>query len=105
MEPLPVSCIILPMETNVERKHRNQEMNRLLGRRLTSMRIANKVRQEEVADAMGFMRPLVSKIESGKRALDAVEIPAYAHAIGVAPEDVFDAILEIREGLDSIAED
>ena len=93
------------METNGYRKQRNQEMNRLLGRRLATMRIANGIRQEEVAEAMGFMRPLVSKIEAGRRALDATEIPAYAHAIGVTSRDVFDAILEIHEDLGSITAD
>lgn len=54
---------------------------------------------------MGFMRPLVSKIEAGRRALDATEIPAYAHAIGVTSRDVFDAILEIHEEFGSITAD
>lgn len=90
------------METNGKRKQRNQEMNRLLGRRLAAMRTANGIRQEEVAEAMGFMRPLVSKIEAGRRALDATEIPAYAQAIGVTSKDVFDAILEVHEELGSI---
>ena len=76
-------------------------MNRLLGRRLATMRITNGIRQEEVADAMGFMRPLVSKIESGKRALNATEIPAYARAIGVTSQELFAAILDIEAELDA----
>lgn len=93
------------METNGERKQRNREMNRLLGRRLAAIRIGNHIRQEEVAEAMGFMRPLVSKIESGRRALDATEIPTYAHAIGTTPQDVFDVILDIHDELESIGEE
>lgn len=93
------------METNDDRKQRNQEMNRLLGRRLAAMRTANGIRQEDVADVMGFMRPLVSKIESGKRALDATEIPAYARAIGVASQELFAAILDIEAELDAASRD
>lgn len=89
------------METNGDRKQRNQEMNRLLGRRLATMRSDSGIRQEEVADAMGFMRPLVSKIESGKSALDATEIPAYARAIGVTPQVVLEAILDIEAELNA----
>ena len=89
------------METNGDRKQRNREMNRLLGRRLATMRATNRIRQEGVADAMGFMRPLVSKIESGKRALHATEIPAYSCAIGVTPQEVLDAILDIEAEFDA----
>lgn len=92
------------MDTNGERKQRNREMNRLLGRRLAAMRKASGIRQEEVADAMGFMRPLVSKIEGGTRALDAVEIPDYARAIGVTTQDVIETILDVYEELEAITE-
>lgn len=93
------------MDTNGERKQRNREMNRLLGRRLAAMRKASGIRQEEVADAMGFMRPLVSKIEGGTRALDAVEIPDYARAIGVTTQDVVEVILDVYEELGTITGD
>ena len=99
-EPPRESCTISPMETSSQRKQRNQEMNRLLGRWLASARAGNGIRQEEVAEAMGFMRPLVSKIEGGRRALDAAEVPAYARAIGVTPQELLAAILEAEAQLD-----
>ena len=82
------------MDTREDRKQRNLEANRLLGRRLASIRMANEVTQAEVAEALGFGRPLVSKIEGGTRELSATEIPAYAAAIGSTPRELLEAIVE-----------
>ncbi|MDO4798189.1 MAG: helix-turn-helix transcriptional regulator [Coriobacteriales bacterium] len=89
------------METNIKRKRRYLDLNKLLGRRLAQIRHESGVKQEEVADAMDIKRPLVSKIENGHRALDAMEIPDYAAAIHVEPDVIFSEIDKIVIEYDS----
>ena len=89
------------MYTDINRKRRILALNKLLGQRLASLRIAAGVKQEDVAAAMGFGRPLVSKIEGGHRALDAMELPDYAAAIHVEPEVLFSEIKHIVSEYDS----
>ncbi|MBE6480249.1 MAG: helix-turn-helix transcriptional regulator [Atopobiaceae bacterium] len=85
------------MDTRLERKQRNLDINRELGRHLARLRCENRVSQAEVAEAMGFGRPLVSKIEHGQRELSVAELPDYARAIGSTSHEVINVLVGIVE--------
>ena len=88
-------------EKTPNRKQRLLDLDRELGRVLARIRRENGVQQQLVAEARGFGRPLVSKIEHGQRSLSAVELPSYAKAIGAKPGQVFDELERIVFEYDS----
>lgn len=77
------------------RKQRLIGINRLIGSSLAQLRREHGLNQEDVAAHMGFKRPLVSKIESGQRALAAAEVFDYADALGIEPRVLFGRIVTI----------
>lgn len=52
-----------------------------LGKRIRSARVNLGRSQEELADAVSLPRPAISQIESGKRAVDSMELIAFARAL------------------------
>lgn len=66
----------------------NIDANRALGERLRQLRTAHDLTQAEVADALGKPQSFVSKIESGERSLHLCEVPSYAEALNMAPENM-----------------
>ena len=52
-----------------------------LGERIRSARMNLAISQEEVADAVELPRPAISQIESGKRAVDSMELVAFARTL------------------------
>jgi transcriptional regulator with XRE-family HTH domain len=57
---------------------------RLVGAVLRDLRVDAKVRQSDVARRLGAPQSTVSKIESGERTADAVEILEICAALGVS---------------------
>jgi len=49
-----------------------------IGERLKNAREYLELSQDEVACALGFKRPAISKIENGKRKVDAVELGQFS---------------------------
>ncbi len=80
------------MDGSLTRKQRLLDLNTKLGRELAKLRRAHGLKQREVAESMDFQRTIVSKIEHGYHTLDAVEIPDYATALGIEPEELQDII-------------
>ena len=76
-------------QSRLSRKQRNLDLDARFGRRLAAIRDAKGLSQIQVAQAMRFGRPLVSKIVHGQRALSAIEIPDYARALDIEPEELF----------------
>lgn len=83
------------MNGSKERKHRQVELNRLLGRHLATLRSDRKLSQVDVAQRMDVQRPLISKIENGHRALNAMELVDYAHALDMEPLQLYNDICSI----------
>ena len=83
------------MDGSLARKQRLLDLNSKLGRELAKLRKARGLKQREVAQCMHFQRTIVSKIEHGHHALDAVEIPDYAMALGVEPAELQELILGV----------
>lgn len=80
------------MEGSIKRKQRQIDLNRMLGTHLAKLRRAHDLNQVDVAERMDFQRALVSKIESGNRPLDAMEIRDYAGALGIEPSELYQVI-------------
>ena len=62
----------------------------MLNERVKSLRIKNKLSQEELAGLAGIHQSTVSKIERGNRKVDAEEIIKIAGALGVMPSALLD---------------
>lgn len=56
---------------------------KLIGRRLASVRVAAGVRQEDAAATLGLSQPTYSRIEKGTRGLRADELITLADRLGV----------------------
>ncbi|MBV2363006.1 helix-turn-helix domain-containing protein [Streptomonospora sp. NEAU-YY374] len=54
-----------------------------IGERVRASRAAAGLSQQALADAVGLERSMVSKLESGDRRIDAVELTRIARAVGV----------------------
>jgi len=52
-----------------------------LGERIRSARLNLGLNQEQLADEVGLPRPAISQIESGKRAIDSMELVAFSKAL------------------------
>lgn len=83
------------MDGSLTRKQRLLDLNTKLGRELAKLRKAHGLKQDDVAEIMNFQRTTVSKIEHGHHMLDAVEVPDYATALGIEPEELQEIILGI----------
>ena len=88
------------MDGRVQRRVRRLDLNKALGRRLASLRKEQGKRQIDVSAELGVQRPLVSKIENGHRFLSAFEIPDYARALGIAPEELLYSIVDVVQEYD-----
>jgi transcriptional regulator with XRE-family HTH domain len=53
-----------------------------IGARIREIRESKNVTQQKLADALNVSRPVVSKIESGKKAVNALELKNIADALG-----------------------
>lgn len=80
------------MNGSKDRKQRQLDLNRLLGQRLAALRKTGHIRQVDVAQTMRVQRSLISKMEHGDHALDAMEVSDYARALGIAPAELFEVI-------------
>jgi len=71
------------MEKSLQtRKHRQ------LAELLRTIRIESGLTQMDIAERLGETQSAVSKIESGQRRLDLVQLQTYSKALGVPPEVV-----------------
>jgi transcriptional regulator with XRE-family HTH domain len=61
---------------------------------LIAMRKANRLSQQQVAQALGRPQSFVAKVENGERRLDIVELVGYARAIGAEPRNFIVELLE-----------
>lgn len=61
---------------------------------LADARRQNGLLQQEVADRLGRPQAYVSKVESGARRLDVVELLDFLKALGVDPRLFIDAFLD-----------
>lgn len=78
----------LPCESPVRvRKAIGSEEHERLCRMLRDLRVAQDLRQEDLADRLEVNQTLVSKVERGERRLDLVELQQYLAELGVALVD------------------
>jgi transcriptional regulator with XRE-family HTH domain len=61
---------------------------RTLGERIRRERITWGMTQEDLADATGIARDKIAKIETGRRQVDAGELPLFARVFDLAVEDL-----------------
>lgn len=66
---------------------------RILVELLRETRERAGISQGEVARAFNSPQSTLSHIERGSRRLDLIEFIDYCHALGVAPQDLFDELL------------
>ncbi|GEM_PF-2834539 len=93
------------MDTNLDRKQRDLDLNVQLGNQLANLRDNADLSQEQIAAQLGFARSTISKIEHGQRVLNAVEIPDYAQALRLSPSVIFGEIDRIVTEYDSSKQD
>ncbi|MEP1231290.1 MAG: helix-turn-helix transcriptional regulator [Litorimonas sp.] len=62
----------------------------MIGERLKTAREFLELSQDEVAAALGLKRPAISKIENGKRKVDAVELSRFS--------EIYDQSIEALSG-------
>lgn len=63
-------------------------MNKLLGSRIKSLRSANNLTQEEVADQIGISRQKYARIESGANSITLDILSKVAEVLGVTVGDI-----------------
>lgn len=61
---------------------------RTLGERIRRERITWGMTQEDLADGTGIARDKIAKIETGRRQVDASELPLFARVFDLAVEDL-----------------
>lgn len=61
-----------------------------LGKRIASARSRRRLSQSELAEAVGLTQSAVSRIESGERAVDSLELAALAKHLGVSILDLLE---------------
>ncbi|WP_044490240.1 helix-turn-helix domain-containing protein [Burkholderia pseudomallei] len=61
---------------------------------LTELRKARGLLQQDVADRIGRPQGFVSKVESGTRRLDVIELLDFLHALEADPHDFIDRLIE-----------
>jgi len=72
-----------------------------LARRLKEAREKARFTQEQVASALGLVRPVIAQIEAGKRKVSSLELAALAHLYGRPIHSFFEEAFE-AEGLSYI---
>lgn len=60
---------------------------------ITASRIDADISQEELATRLHVTRNTVANVESGRRVIQAAELPLIAKALGYAPEALFRRII------------
>ncbi|AIP59713.1 XRE family transcriptional regulator [Burkholderia pseudomallei] len=61
---------------------------------LTELRKARGLLQQDVADRIGRPQGFVSKVESGSRRLDVIELLDFLHALEADPHEFIDRLIE-----------
>ncbi|MCO1348072.1 helix-turn-helix domain-containing protein (plasmid) [Burkholderia vietnamiensis] len=61
---------------------------------LTELRKAHGLLQQDVADRIGRPQGFVSKVESGSRRLDVIELLDFLRALDADPHEFIDRLLE-----------
>ena len=89
------------MNKTLAKKQRLLDLNALFGKRLAELRKERNLTQSDIAEVIGYGRPLVSKIEHGQRALNILEIFDYATALSLEPEILLDELRGIVLEYDS----
>jgi transcriptional regulator with XRE-family HTH domain len=80
----------------VSTKTKLAEELRILGEVLVRVRERARLKQADVAAKLGLPASYLSKIESGTRRLDVVELIRIAEAMGVDPAEI---VGEVRDAL------
>ena len=55
---------------------------------LRAMRLKKNIKQEDLANLLGFQQSFVSKVENRERRLDVIEFLSWIDALGVTVEDI-----------------
>jgi transcriptional regulator with XRE-family HTH domain len=65
---------------------------------MTSIRLSKKISQKTLAEKLGVNQSFVSKVESGERRLDLLELRQICSALGVS---LFDFVRELEKEIES----
>lgn len=65
-----------------------------LGRYLASLRESAGMSQVQLAKKIGRTQSFIATTETGKRRLDVVEFVAFAKALDIAPQRLFERVLD-----------
>jgi transcriptional regulator with XRE-family HTH domain len=76
------------------RRPNRAESRRLVGEVLRDLRLAARLRQEDVATHVGRPQSYISKVESGERSLELIEAILVAQALGVPPTALVQEVAE-----------
>lgn len=68
-----------------------------LGRQLADLRRAAKIRQDDVADAVGISQGHISKIENGKRRISPDDVRRWAEHVGAGTDVVERLVAQARQ--------
>ncbi len=71
------------MDKSGPRLRANRRKQKALLSLLRQVRVEAKMRQEDLAQALGMPQSVVSKFESGERRLDLLELSAVCKALGI----------------------
>lgn len=66
----------------------NKKRRKLIGNLLHSERKRKKILQEVIAQKLGVRQEQISKIESGNRRIDVVELMVYCEELGLSPTQI-----------------
>lgn len=66
------------------------DFNQNIGKRIKSLRESRGISQQSLADKLGVVRPTISQIENGTRALSVEELKKVSKIFGVSVESVLD---------------
>jgi transcriptional regulator with XRE-family HTH domain len=72
------------MDKSGPRLRANRRKQKALLSLLRQVRVEAKMRQEDLAQALGMPQSVVSKFESGERRLDLLELSAVCKALGIS---------------------
>jgi len=75
--------------TRAVQNNSHQNFKKLVGERIKSLRVANALTQEVLAERCGIFRTYLSRIESGSANPTLVVLVALAGALEVAPGELF----------------
>lgn len=88
------SYIFITFAAEMDRKL-NKRRRKYIGILLQRERKSLRIDQEEIAQVLGVRQEQISKIESGDRRIDVVELIVYCEALGLSPKE-FAAKIETR---------